>query len=259
MPVTTAPDVETGRAGLAGARLAVAWQHPESRLIEPVGLLTCHEGGYRFDYLARATEVAGFQAFLGFPDMERTYRSERLFPLFSQRIMRSSRPDFARYVGMLGLDDAAEPWELLARSMGERQGDAIRLYAEPFVAPDGATDTSFFVSGVRHRLREDTAVNDALGRLRPGDRLHLVDQPDNPQNPLALHITEPAGLPLGWVPNVLLQHVHSVRDPAVLVQQVGDPGTVPAYRLLVRLTGSAKAGRQPFDGPEWRRASSGVG
>jgi hypothetical protein len=256
MPVTTASDVETSRAGLAGARLAVAWQHPDSRLIEPVGLLTCHEDGYQFGYLARATDVPGFQAFIGFPDLQRTYRSERLFPLFSQRIMRSSRADFARYVGMLGLDGAAQPWELLARSMGERQGDAIRLYAEPFVAPDGATDTSFFVSGVRYRLMEDPRVAGVLARLTPGNQLQLAAQPDNPQNPLALHVTETAGLPLGWVPNVLLQHVRSVRDPAVLVQQVGDDETVPAYRLLVRLTGWATAGRQPFDGPEWRRASA---
>jgi hypothetical protein len=41
--------------------------------------------------------VAGFQPFLGLPDLERQYEPAALFPLFEQRVMRRSRPDFNRY------------------------------------------------------------------------------------------------------------------------------------------------------------------
>ena len=41
-------------------RLAVTWQHPHTRSIQPVGVLTCDTGGFTFAYLARADEVDGF-------------------------------------------------------------------------------------------------------------------------------------------------------------------------------------------------------
>ena len=126
-------------------RLAVAWQHPETRRITPVGLLTCAESIYTFCYLWSARAVAGFQPFLGFPDLERRYEATSLFPLFAQRVMRASRPDFSRYRQALRLEAEASDWSILGRSQGQREGDGIRVFPEPEVDEVGVTTSTFFV------------------------------------------------------------------------------------------------------------------
>jgi hypothetical protein len=119
----------TWDAGRSPGSLIVAWQHPETRLIAPVGLLEHGRGlGYRFRYLRRASTVEGFLPFLSFPEWQRTYTSQHLFPLFSQRIMSPRRPDFSQFLHQLHLNEDATPWEQLARSEGRRTGATVQVF-----------------------------------------------------------------------------------------------------------------------------------
>ena len=240
------------------SRLAVAWQHPVTRRLRAVGLLSRGADDFTFSYLAAAGQVDGFQPFIGFPEMGREYRSARLFPLFAQRVMRAGRPDYARHLEVLALGRASDPWQVLARSQGQRQGDGIRLFAEPEVNADGATRATFFVSGFRHRLRWHPEVEQALTRLRPGDPLTLLPEPTNPVDSEALLVLESTDTPLGWIPSVLLPYVASVReasDPQIVVRAVQDAGAPPAFRLLVHLTGRLLHGVRPFSERGWELAS----
>ncbi len=241
-----------------GRRLAVAWQHPGTRRITAVGLLTCSESSYTFSYLRSAAGVEGFQPFLGFPDLARRYEAHALFPLFAQRVMRASRPDFPRYRQALRLEADASEWSILGRSQGQREGDGIRVFPEPYVDAAGGTTSTFFVSGLRHRMRQDPRVSGALDALTPGDRLKLIDEPTNVEDARALLVAEGAGLTLAWAPSVLLSYVHTVRataEPSLNVVGTNGPDVPPAYRLLVHLRGTVAEGYQPFDGPEWTLAS----
>lgn len=241
-----------------GRRLAVAWQHPGTRRITPVGLLTCSESSYIFTYLRSAAAVEGFQPFLGFPDLDRMYETTTLFPLFAQRVMRASRPDFARYRQALRLEADASDWSVLGRSQGQREGDGIRVFPEPYVDEAGGTTSTFFVSGLRHRMSQDSRVSEALDALTPGALLQLVDEPTNVEDARALLVAEGTGVTLAWVPSALLSYVHAVRttsEPSLTVVGTNGPDVPPAYRLLVQLRGTAAEGYQPFDGPEWTLAS----
>lgn len=242
----------------AGRRLAVAWQHPETRRITAVGLLTCGDSSYNFSYLRSAAAVEGFQPFLGFPDLDRRYEANALFPLFAQRVMRASRPDFSRYRQALRLEADASDWSILGRSQGQREGDGIRVFPEPYVDAAGGTTSTFFVSGLRHRMRQDPRVSGALDALTPGDRLKLIDEPTNVDDARALLVAEGSGLTLAWVPSVLLSYVHAVRsiaEPSLTVIGTNGLDVPPAYRLLVHLRGTVAEGYQSFDGPEWTPAS----
>ncbi len=73
-------------------RLAVAWQHPGTRRITAVGLLTCSESYYTFSYLRSASGVEAFQPFLGFPDLARQYEAGALFPPCPVCSCPTSRP-----------------------------------------------------------------------------------------------------------------------------------------------------------------------
>ncbi|WP_083275413.1 HIRAN domain-containing protein [Pseudonocardia sp. HH130630-07] len=208
--------------------------------------------GYRFHYL-RAAAVEGFQAFLSFPDLSHEYRSERLFPLFSQRIMSWRRPDFAEYLRQLHLDAHATPWEQLARSEGRRTGDTVQMFPVPSVEADGSSTCFFLVHGIRY------VTGGPLPVLAPGDRLELRREPGNVRNLAARLVCTSDGAPLGYVPDLLLDHLDAMLGTgpvSLTVEHVNGPEAPPHLRLLVRLAGSTPPGYVPMSGGRWRRWGS---
>ncbi|GEL26184.1 hypothetical protein PSU4_51380 [Pseudonocardia sulfidoxydans NBRC 16205] len=242
-------------AGRSAGSLVVAWQHPTSRLISAVGLLQHgDESGYTFRYLQRAAAVPDFQPFLSFPELGRAYRSDTLFPLFSQRIMSPRRPDFSQFLRQLDLDENATPWEQLARSEGRSSGDTVQVFPVPVVAPDGSASCRFLVHGVRH------VGEGRLPELAMGAPLTLRPDPGNPVNPSAQLICSDEGEPLGYVPDLLLEHVDALsrsgRPMKLTVEHVNGVEAPPHLRLLVRLDGHGPAGYQPMSGPAWAVATT---
>jgi len=237
-------------------RLAVTWQHPRTRTYHAVGLLAQVEHRYRFDYLASAAEVLGPRRLLGFPDLDRTYRSgPLLFPLFAERLMDPARPDRPRLLEALSLDALATPMEVLARSGGRRTGDTLELLPEPDVAEDGTTTCLFLVHGARHVEGADAAID----RLVRGQELVLADDPTNPVNAMAVRVEERQAGPLGWVPDPLVGFVRHVRNRggATLRVERANPTDVGHHlRLLVHLSGRVEPGFEPFGGPAWELAST---
>jgi hypothetical protein len=231
--------------------LLVAWQHPQTRTITPVGVLEERAAGYSFAYLRRALKVPGFQTFIGFDDLRRRYESPVLFSLFRQRLMDPRRPDYDHYMDVLGLDKNSSPLEVLGRSEGGRAGDSIFLIREPDITPDGQTTCTFFVHGVRHV--EGAAERIAV--LQPGEELLVRDDRDNPSNPHAVLVSATDQQQLGWVPDALIDYVQTARTQArvsVRVKQVNDADVPPNLRLLVQLHGRVPSGYQPFAGDEWQ-------
>lgn len=235
--------------GSAEGSLIVAWQHPSTRLIAPVGLLQHGPGErYRFRYLRCAADVEGFAPFLSFPEWERDYVSARLFPLFSQRVMSARRPDYQEFLRQLHLTEHASPWEQLARSEGRRTGDTVQVFPVPSVESDGTTTCRFLVHGIRH------VTGGQLPHLTADEPLTLADDPANPVNPDAVHIIGPAGRPLGYVPDLLLEHLRAVQSVGavrLVVEHVNGSDAPVHLRLLVRLEGMAPPSYQPMRGPRW--------
>ena len=229
----------------APAWLVVAWRNPETRGIQPVGLLSRDAGQYRFSYLDTSQELDGFRPFLGLPDLARVYTSDRLFPIFRQRILDEKRPDFAKYLQMLGLASGAPTMSVLGRSGGGRLGDSIFLVRVPDVAASGATRAVFFVHGVRHT----PAAVELIDALGVGDNLALKPEPTNHVNPRAVLVTTSNGAPIGWVPDLLAEYAQaclSVSPPTVTVVRVNDSDAPPNLRLLLEVTGRVPAGYRPF-------------
>ncbi|GII75686.1 hypothetical protein Sru01_06680 [Sphaerisporangium rufum] len=234
---------------VAAPRLLVAWQDPQTHLILPVGILEQSPHGFSFSYLRRARDIAGFRPLFGFDRLEDRYESPGLFPLFRQRLMDSRRTDYLRYLTALGLSENASPLAVLGRSEGRRAGDSIFLMAEPEVDDKGRTHADFFVHGIRYKADAESQI----ATLRVGEPLRLRDDPDNPVNSRALLVTH-RGDELGWVPNLLLNYVHIVRDTddvAIFVAQVNGNDVPPNLRLRVELTGTVPVGYRPFHGEEW--------
>lgn len=254
-------------------RLAVAWQNAMTRAISPVGLLEFDGERYSFAYVRRALAVEGFRPLLGFPDLNRQYESDYLFPLFAQRVMDPRRPDHERYVRRLGLGADASPWEQMARSGGGRHGDLLQLFPEPASLSDGQVTCMFLLHGIRHIPSRPLSlagqevspvaveVERRLAALSPGDPLRLVREDRNQWNPRAVITVAADGYPLGWVPDLLLDDLYAMSGAApanvpVAVEQANGPDAPAHMRVLARLTARPVTGYASFSGPDWERLTS---
>lgn len=120
------------------------------------------------------------------------------------------------------------------------------------------TSSTFFVSGLSDRMRQDPRVAPALARLADGDRLRLLDERATVKHARALLVVERTGVALAWLPGLLLSHLDTIfagGAPELTVVGTNGADVPPAYRLLVMLHGIAPVGYRPFDGREWSMAS----
>jgi hypothetical protein len=250
-------------------RLVVTWQHPSERTISPVGMLSFDGHTYQFHYLRNALQVTGFRPFLGFPEIHGHYEADTLFPLFAQRAMTPRRPDFTRWVERLGLPDDASPWEQITRSGGHRQGDTIQLFPVPTVV-DGHLECDFLVHGMRHIADRPTTVDGDvvtltrdeverhLAALAPGDELLLHDEPANTANPLAILTATGDNVPLGWVPDLLVEELHRIPDhhrARVTALAVNGPEAGWHLRILAHLSVPVPDGFDVFADDPWQPAT----
>ena len=85
--------------------LFVAWRPPmpDRTGWRPVGRLE-HDGGlYRFSY-TRGALKPGFRPFAQMDRLEHVYESVDLFPLFANRLLPKSRPEYEAYLRWSGFD-----------------------------------------------------------------------------------------------------------------------------------------------------------
>ncbi len=232
-------------------RFMVLWQDPQTRRHQRVGTLSRVDGAYAFRY--ERTLPPGFPGFPSFPDLAHEYRSAHLFPLFANRVMTPRREGYAHYLNSLGLaGGSADPFEVLARTMGARATDRVQVLPIPHVTSDGVTSFRFLVHGWRY---VDPNA-ERLRRVRAGDRLELVPEPGNEVSRGAVLVgsvgTRDRDDALGYVPDVLTPLIHELwridapyRVTAEHVNLPGASAVADRMRLLARLDALFPAGTDP--------------
>lgn len=252
-------------------RLIVTWQHPTTRAVSPVGVLSYDGVIYSFDYLLGADAVEGFKSLLGFSDRTESYASADLFPIFAQRVMDPRRPDFQRYVEDLGLREDASPWEQLTRSGGGKESDTLQLFPVPHFR-DGAWTCYILLHGMRHLLEKDVLLGDVkraryspadfegvLEGLIVGDQLVIEHERTNTFSDHALVATTTGQMPLGWVPDWFSGEVFELEKQGCLSLLVERANPIEAgwhMRLLVKMAADCAADYQFFGGDLWKLASA---
>ena len=78
--------------------LFIAWQDSKTRSWSPVGRLTRESGLYHFVYTRGAEKVSNFRPFGRMQDLHKVYQSKELFPIFANRILAKSRPEYQDYL-----------------------------------------------------------------------------------------------------------------------------------------------------------------
>lgn len=193
--------------------LFLAWQDAQTRQWFPIGRLDADatRSEYRFCYTGgaeRARKEVDFPWLMDFPKSGRYYRSSELFPLFQNRVMARSRPDFKDYLRSLALPDHADPIEMLAVNGGYRVTDSYEVFPKLEKRPDGSFVCRFFLHGWRH---VDSA-KERLDHLMKGEELRVAPDPNNPHDNLAVQIQTTDFQMIGWVPRYLAPDLAMAAD-----------------------------------------------
>jgi hypothetical protein len=241
--------------------LFVAWRggKDESGRWGPVGRLEHGEGGYRFVYTRGARQLEGFHPLPGMPDLDAVYESQELFPLFANRLLAPSRPEYEAFLAWGDLDpnDPPDPIAQLAVSEGQRATDAFELFPcpQPFVA--GCYDSKFFLHGVRWAPQ---AALERIARLLPGETLGLMIDISNPYDPdaVAVRTCDMHGCFLiGYVPRYLARDVRDLCAKckpeyiALTVKRV-NPDAPLQQRVLCKMTAFCPSDFHPYSGEEFQ-------
>src|SRR5579864_5897436 len=146
--------------------LFVSWQDPTSRRWHVVARLKREQGEYRFTYTKGALASNNFTPFGRMTDLRQEYRSAELLPLFSNRVLPRSRPEYLEYLEWLALNPSnADPLVILARTGGLRSTDSLSMYPMPTKSSNGEYRVVFFCHGLRYI--PDMAL-DRISELKAG-------------------------------------------------------------------------------------------
>lgn len=187
--------------------LFLAWQDKaRSKAWFPIGRLDVSEEYpmYRFRYIEgvkRAHSEVGFPPLLDFPDIERDYRSAKIFSLFKNRIMSPRRPDFQDYMSNLQLSLDADPVDVLSVNGGYRATDNFEVFPKLVKRDDGCFVCRFFLHGWRNT---NEAAQERLYILEQGEELRLALELNNPATTQAIQIQTTDYHMIGWAPRYLV-------------------------------------------------------
>ena len=249
--------------------LFLAWQDPVLRRWHTVGRLTEEAGCYRFEYTSGAQDAqqVGFCPLPSFPDLRAVYESAELFPLFTNRLLSPSRPDYAEFVEWLSLGKhEKDPFALLARSGGRRATDTLAVFLSPERDQDGSYHVHFFLHGLSHQLPE---VIKRAEILSSGEPLLLMKDIQNPKEPraIALRASETYSgdmAILGYCPQYLLEDLDwllsqpsDARNAVSVTVERVNPAPAPVqFRVLCCMVMQWPDGFQPFSSAEYQPINS---
>jgi len=228
----------------------IAWQYPDSRSWAPVGRLTRDDSLYKFVY-TRGAEDAGkkFQPFGRMQDLHVAYQSDELFPLFANRVLPKSRPEYGEYLEWLGLSKQShDVMDELSRTGGLRATDSLELFPCPEPDANKNYETYFFSRGLRHMYADN---QERARQLKPGENLYLMRDLQNKFDSMALLVRtgDPISL-VGYAPQYysseFTQLLKSVgeQDVKVSVERV-NPDAPIQYRVLCKLSSPWPANFSP--------------
>lgn len=242
--------------------LYIAWQANDTRRWYPIGCLTSVDSAYQFQYTfgaVKAREEAGFNLLPSFPMLEAIYEADKLFPIFANRLLPRSRPEYLDFVRWLDVSEEEEsPLALLARSAGRKVTDNWVVFPCPEKDENRQYVLHFFPHGLRHMPQSSI---DRAKLLKKNEQLLLMHDFQNPKdlNALMLRTAELGsgdGYNLGYIPRYLVEDVMTLLKgipdlsqlKVVLVEKVNPPPAPIQYRVLCKLTLPWLDGFQPFAG-----------
>jgi hypothetical protein len=230
----------------------------------PVGRLEFEHGVYRFVYTQGAKTASWFTPFSGMEDLDAVYESNELFPIFANRLLPKSRPEYEAFLQWSGFDPSnpPEPLAILGVTEGIRRTDMIEVFPCPSRDTDGCYLNRFFMHGLRYMPE---VAKERVLKLQNGEPLFLMPDGCNPADYSAVALRTSVGdrLMIGYVPRYLAHDVLTLAQYChpdfikVLVHRVNRDAPLQ-QRLLCQMHACWPEGFQPCSGETFQPIPEGV-
>ncbi|MDJ0572893.1 MAG: HIRAN domain-containing protein [Pleurocapsa sp. MO_192.B19] len=239
-------------------KVFLAWQDSQSRHWFPIGKLTFDGENYHFVYIygvKKAQAESNFKLLRSFPERDRIYKSSELFPLFSNRLMRSSRPDYQDYIQWLNIpQNEDDPIAILARSGGRKATDTFEIFPCPEKNENGVYHLHFFVHGLRYM--PECSI-EKVKQLELKERLYLTRDFQNTYDSNALLLRTKERHNLGYCPRYLAADIIEVltQNPQLIevrVERINFAPTPIQFRLLCNMTAQWNHNFVPFSSQDYQ-------
>lgn len=190
--------------------LIISWKNPSTYMWVPVGRLKFQNNRYFFQYTKGAENSQGFKLFEKMDDLNKIYESEELFPLFKNRLLQKSRPEYKEYLDWLNIStEDMHPMEELSLTGGVRATDSLQLFPIP-VKQNGYYEVKFFSHGIRYLA---SSYLERADKLENGDKLYLMKDIQNAHDGYALTLrTEDPPELVGYCPKNYVKDFNNLID-----------------------------------------------
>ena len=247
-------------------KLIVAWRKQNNQQWFIVGFLTREQNEGQCNYIFHYTQGVkkalqnGFSPIFGEDDsrdLSKQYFSNMLFPVFSNRLMTKSRPEYPQYKDWLELEDEINPLIELMKSNGVRATDGLQLFGIPKKEND-----KYIVDFFIHKSNLIPTENQKrLTQRSLGEKLYLSKDIQNPYDKDALIIRAENPLEiLGYAPRIYTQDfctlLNHPKAQAKLSVKKLNPQAPLFYRVLCRFEANWIEGFVPFDSEDFRALSA---
>jgi hypothetical protein len=231
--------------------LLVAWRSGTGdRGWGPVGRLEYDGQDYCFVYTRGARTLEGFRPFPQMEDLEQVYVSSELFPIFANRLLSKSRPEYEAFLRWGGFesDNPPDPISILGVTEGIRQTDSVEVFPCPVPDSSGCYLNKFFAHGLQYLPAQS---HERLLRLQPGEQLVMMPDPFNESDEYAMAVrTVEERMIVGYFPRYLARDAWRLLqecDPdfmRIFVERV-NPDAPLQQRLLCRMNACWPEGFHP--------------
>jgi hypothetical protein len=242
--------------------LYLIWQEPQTQHWLPVGKLTYHHDKkiYQFTYTKGAEKFPYFVPFGRMKDLHKSYFSIELFPLFANRLLSKSRPEYPAYLQWLNIQATEQDnlMLLLARSGGQRATDSLEIF--PSLTRHVSDNYEFyFFSRELRRLPKETRHR--INLMPQGESLRFMPTILNERQTYAIVLQADDSVVVGFCPPYLVENfwpsIAQIEKMSLTIAKV-NPEAPLQFRLWCQWQFSLPEDYQPFSQIQFQELSQYV-
>ena len=177
----------------------LVWQDDKNRDFYVVGQLS-RNGQYEFEYTGEIDKAIenGFQLLLPFPEKNKKYKSDILFPVFSSRLPDRKRENIKEILEKYNMTEY-DAFLLLKNSGAKLPIDNLQFIDPIIEVGNEKIERKFYISGIRYKNECKGIECDKFKTINVGDKLVLQLESDNKKDKNAVKILY-KGEHIGYIP-----------------------------------------------------------
>lgn len=178
----------------------LVWKEIETGRQYIVGQLS-KNGQFEFNYGFEVKEAIekGFKLLISFEEIDKVYKNDILFPVFSSRLPDKKRNGINKILLKYGMEEY-DDYKLLKRSGARLPIDNLEFIDPILDENDGEVKRIFYLAGPRHYIGCDGIDCAESLDLNIEESLQLILEPENKCDKNAIRIINKNNLHIGYIP-----------------------------------------------------------